>query len=191
MLRQILKFKEAILYVTIIFIGFVWLLMKIIPNITELVRTEKRIKTRTVELQKVTTKLEKIKKEAIENKKNVEERVKEFYKPEINFETNDMEYLLMVDDIVDMIKDSGVKIYALDYNYEVNSDDIVSQSGGKYMGCQLTLSLIGNYNQLKNLVIQFIKYPYLITINSIEIEPYEKDKKTLLSVIKITIYTEQ
>ena len=191
MLKQILKFKEAILYFIIIVGAFVWLLMQIVPQITLLVRTEKLIQKRTLELEKITAKLEKIKEEQKTKQKDIAEMVKSIYKPEIRFDTKDMEFLLMIDDIVNMIKDNNVKIYALDYNYDVQGDEIVSQSAGKYIGCQLTFSLIGNYNQIKNLIMDFIKYPYLITLNSVELEPYSKDKKLLLSLVKITIYSEQ
>ena len=43
MLKQILKFKEAIFYFAVIFSTFVWLLMQIVPQISELVKTEQRI----------------------------------------------------------------------------------------------------------------------------------------------------
>lgn len=191
MLKQILKFKEAILYLGLIFFGFVYLLMQIVPQVTELIRTEQKIKKRTVDLEKATEKLEKIRKEAQESKKNKAERLKQIYKPEIKFDKSDTDYLIMAEDIVGMIKDNGIKIYALDYNYEVSSDEIVSQSGGKYLACQLTFSLIGNFEQIKRLIMDLIQYPYLITINSIEVEPYQKNKKVLLSVLKMTIYSEQ
>ncbi|MBR1754530.1 hypothetical protein IJ732_06815 [bacterium] len=191
MLKQILKFKEAILYSVIIFGGFVWLLMQIIPQVTDLIKTEQKIKSRTVEYEKVSAKLEKIKEENRSNQIDEEERVKQIYKPDINFDNGDTAYLLMVDDIVGMVKDSNIKIYSVDYNFNPQTDNIVSQSGGKYLGCQMTLSLIGSYNQIRDLLIDFIKYPYLITINSVEAEPYQKDKNMLLSVLKLTIYTEQ
>lgn len=191
MLKQILKFKEAILYSILIFGGFVWVLMQIIPQVTDLIRTEKKIKARTIELAKVSAKLEKIREEQRANQVIEEERVKLIYKSDIKFESGETEYLLMVDDIINMAKDNGAKIYTIDYNYDPQSDNIVSQSGGRYLGCQITLALIASYSQIKNLLIDFIKYPYLITLNEINIEPYPKDKNTLLGVIKLTIYSEQ
>jgi Tfp pilus assembly protein PilO len=191
MLKQLLKFKEAIFYLIIIFGVFIWLLTQIIPDISELIKTEQKIKKLNVEFDKVTKKLEKIKAEVAENKKEEADRVKQIYKPEISFDSGDTEYLLMVDDIVDIIKDNGVKLYSIDYNYDVNTDEIVSQSAGKYNGCMLTLALIGNYSQLKNLIMDFIKYPYLVTINSIDMEPYDNNNAYLLSVIRLTIYSEQ
>ena len=191
MLKQILKFKEAIFFAVVIFGGFVWLLMQIIPQVTDLIKTEKNLKESNLEFEKVSAQLEKIKEEQKLNQQDEQERVKLIYKSDINFDNGDTEYLVMVDDVVNMIKDNGVKIYSLDYNYNPSTDKIVSQSGGKYLGCQLTLSLLGSYNQIKNLIIDFIKYPYLITLNSVEIEPYEKNKNILLSLVKITIYSEQ
>lgn len=190
MLKQILKFKEAILYSVLIFGGFVWLLMQIIPQITDLINTEKKIKARTVELEKVSAKLEKIKEEQLSNKKEEEDRVKLIYKSDIKFDNGETEYLLMVDDVINIVKDNGLKLYNIDYNYDLPSDDIVSQSGGRYLGCQLTLSLVGSYNQIKNLLIDIIKYPYLISLNDVEVESYQKDKNTLISIIKLTLYAE-
>ena len=191
MLKQILKFREAILYVIIIILAFTWLIMQIIPQVTELIKTEQKIQKREIELQTVQAKLNKLREEMKSNQKDKEERIKNIYKSEIKFDSQDSEYLVMIDDIVDIIKNNNLKIYALDYNYNVVADEIVAQSLGKYLGCQLTLSLIGNYNQLKDFIIDMIKYPYLVKINSLEIEPYAKDKKLLLSYLKITIYTEQ
>lgn len=191
MLRQILKFKEAIFYSVVIFSAFVWFLMQIFPQIQDLIRTEKNIKKRTAELARLTAKLEKIKQDAISNRRDEEDRVKSIYRSDIKFENGDTEYLLMIDDIIGMIRDNGLKVYSIDYNYDPSSDVIVSQSGGKYLGCQLTISLIGSYSQIKNLIIDCIKYPYLIMLNSVETEPYHKDKNVLLSVVKLTIYSEQ
>ena len=191
MLKQILKFREAILYIIIIILAFAWLLTQIVPQVTELVRTEQKIQKRTEELATVQAKLDKLREEMQSSEKDKEQRIKDIYKPEMKFDSQDSEYLVMIDDVVSMIKDNNLKVYALDYNYNVIADEIVAQSAGKYLGCQLTLSLIGDYNQLRNFFMDIIKYPYLITLNSIEIEPYTKNKNLLLSLVKVTIYTEQ
>lgn len=191
MLKQFLKFKEAIFYFVVIFSTFVWLLMQIVPQISELVKTEQKIQKRTVEYEKVSKKLEKIREEAKSKKEEEAERVKTVYKPEITFETADTEYLMMIDDILNMIKDNGVRVYSIDYNYDVKTDEIVSQSNGKYFGCQMKIAIISGYHQLQSLLMDLIKYPYLITLNGIETEPYDNNQKYLLSVITFTIYSEQ
>ncbi|RAI14782.1 MAG: hypothetical protein DKM22_07050 [Candidatus Melainabacteria bacterium] len=190
MLKQILKYKEAIFYSTIIFVAFVWLLMQIIPQITDLIRTERKIAKRTVELERVEKKLDKMREEVAAAKQTTV-KIKNIYKPEIKFDSQETQYLLMVDDVINMTKENNLKIYSIDYNYDVQTDEIVSKSSGKYLGCQLTLGLVGDYTSLKNLLMDLIRYPYLITINNLEIEPYIKNKKIVLGVLKVTVYIEQ
>ena len=74
-----------------------------------------------------------------------------------------------------------------DYQYNPNGDLFVEQ-GSQYFVCDVNMEIVSNYTNLGKLIQDIYQYPYYIRINQIEVYPYPKDKKILLSKISLRLY---
>ena len=50
------------------------------------------------------------------------------------------------------------------------------------------MELVSNYVNLGKLIQDLYQYPYYIKINELEVKPYEKDKKILISNLSLRLY---
>lgn len=89
-----------------------------------------------------------------------------------------------------MAKYNGLKIYAIQYTYNPPDDEFVKGATGKYNVCQLDMEVIVDYQDLESFLKDIYKYPYLINIDMIELTPYPKNKKILLTNLQIKLYSQ-
>ena len=65
---------------------------------------------------------------------------------------------------------------------------IFVEQGGNYFVCDVNLKLVSNYVNLGKLVQDIYQYPYYMKINNIDVYPYPKDKKILLTSMSVRLY---
>ncbi len=101
---------------------------------------------------------------------------------------NDTLFFTLYSDLIEMVRANTVKIKSIDYNYNPEGDVFVQQKGSPYFVCDVNLEVVSNYINLGKLIQDIYQYPYYIKINSIDVSPYEQDKKILLSSISLRLY---
>lgn len=185
------KYKEAILYIVFIVIGFVYAIVRVKPMIVNLYTIETDLKTKTTESADLDRTLEALK--ATEMQKNIEISVqtKKIYQPPEAGLDAESSFTVLFDDIIEMTKYNGIKIYSIQYLYNPESDEFVKGAVGKYNVCQLDMQVISDYADLESLLKELYKYPYLININKIELTPYAKNKKILLTNLQLKLYSKK
>lgn len=125
-------------------------------------------------------KLKKLKESVITSQKKI-------YAPVEDRLGNDTLFFTLYSDVIEMVHNNTVKIKSIDYQYNPAGDLFVDQ-GSQYFVCDVNMEIVSNYTNLGKLIQDIYQYPYYIRINQIEVYPYPKDKKILLSKISLRLY---
>lgn len=93
------------------------------------------------------------------------------------------------EEMIDVARDSKIRIKSIKYNYSPDKDPIVSDSRVGYNACEMTITAIGTYAQLKSFFGGMLAKPYLTRITNIRIEPWGFDRSILIAYFGLTLYT--
>lgn len=182
------KYKEALLYIFFIIISLVYSIIKIQPKIPSIIKIEKEISEKSIQVKDLERKLETLK--ASEKEKNkLSTETKNIYKSETSGEDEEASFTVIFDDVINMTKYNGVKIYSIEYVYNPPEDEFVKGAADKYNVCQLNMQIIADYPDLEGFLKELYKYPYLINVTKLELMPYPKNKKILMSNLQIKLYS--
>jgi len=181
------KYKDSIIYIVFILIFFIWTVVSLKPKITDLITVENDLRAKTVESADLDRKLEALK--ASEVERTVDSgQIKNIYKPDAPGLDAESSFTVIFDDIIDMAKYNSVKIYSIEYIYNPPEDEFVKAAAAQYNVCELKISLISDYQDLESFLKELYKYPYLINIDKVELTPYVKNKRLLLTNMQIKLY---
>ncbi len=160
----------------------------IVPKVDELKGLQTEIQDLTSkkdgknkELSIVKSRIEQI------NKSNVS-ALKKLFSPVESGLGDDTLFFTLYNDVIEMVHANSVKIKAIDYTYNPNSDKFVQAGKDVYFVCDVNMELVSNYVNLGKLLQDLYQYPYYIKINEIDVKPYEKDKKILLTTLSLRLY---
>ena len=130
-------------------------------------------------------------KDKINKLKNVKTTVlaKKIYAPTESDLGTDSLFFVLYTDLIEMLRNNSVKIKSIDYKYNPEGDNFVQYGKDAYFVCDIDLKLSSNFVDLGKLVQDIYQYPYYIKIRGIKIIPYEKDRKILLTDLKIRLYS--
>jgi hypothetical protein len=183
------KYREVILYLIFIIIITVGLIIKIKPQTIEAYQLAKNIYGKNRQIPDLERKLESLKTAEMQKMSRSEQQTKNIYKPENQSGDVESSFSVIFDNVIDMAKLNGLKIYSIEYSYNPPEDEIVSGAADTCDVCVLHMELISDYSALEEFLKELYKYPYLININNLELIPYPKDKKILLSDMQIKLYS--
>lgn len=183
------KYKTAILYTILIILGFIFALSRVQPCVVQIIDIEKNIGSQTSQVNDAKQQLDTLKKTQAEKESALQASAKNIFKPEITGSNPETSFALFFDDIINMAKYNGVKIYSIQYTYNPDDDEFVKGAPDKFNVCQVNASVISDYVDLEGFLKELYKYPYLINLDSIEIMPYPKNKKILLVDLQLKLYS--
>lgn len=165
--------------------------MKLQPKVVELINVEDSIKSKTVELADLTREVEALKTAEVAKEAQAAKQPKKIYKSDEAGLDTESSFTVPFDDVIEMAKYNGVKIYSIEYVYNPETDEFVKGAGGVYNVCQLNMQVIADYVDLESFLKALYKYPYLITFDKIELIPYQKNKKILLTNLQLKLYSQK
>lgn len=139
------------------------------------------LKDKQKELQIVQNKIKKI-------KDSISGSQKKIYSPVESDLGNDTLFFTLYNDVIEMIHTNSVKIKSINYTYNPETDEFVKFGKDIYFVCDVNMELVSNYVNLGKLIQDIYQYPYYIKINELEIKPYEKDKKVLITNLSLRLY---
>lgn len=113
---------------------------------------------------------------------------KKVYAPVDSDLGNDTLFFTLYNDLIEMLHANSIKIKSIEYLYNPESDAFVKFSKDQYFVSEVNMELVSNYTNLGKFIQDVIQYPYYIRIVSINIKPYPKDKKILVSDISMRLY---
>lgn len=129
-----------------------------------------------------------IKKKLKRMQESVMSSQKKIYSPVESKLDDDTLFFTLYSDLIEMVRANTIKIKSIDYKYKPAGDVFVKQKGSVYFVCDVNMDVVSNYVNLGKLIQDIYQYPYYIKINSIEVTPYQQDKKILLSNISMRLY---
>ena len=113
---------------------------------------------------------------------------KKIYAPQESDLGNDSLFFNLYNDLIEMLHANNVKIKSISYTYNPKEDEFVKFGKDVYFVCDVNMELASNYTSLGQLIQEIYQYPYYVKINNIDIKPYAKDKKILLTNLSIRLY---
>jgi len=193
-LKYLDMFKIALaIAVVALLIGIV-LLANIIPstityfgNKRKFTEAEQKLNQRQRDLE--TAKINKAKQDKLD-REGIE--LKAFYKS-INNTGNSTSDIIAgeIQEINDLIKYYGIKIYKVDYKYDPEDDIFYKEKKNDYGVCRVEMELFASYMKFQSFMKDLYKHEHFLDIQTIEINPYKKDKSILNIKVTLGLYAEK
>ena len=148
---------------------------------TKLEQEEKNLSKKKNELLTVQNKLKKLKDSITGSQKKI-------YSPVESDLGNDTLFFTLYNDVIEMVHANSIKIKAIDYKYNPETDEFVKFGKDVYFVCDINMELVSSYTNLGKLIENIQQYPYYIKINELDVKPYNKDKKILITNMSLRLY---
>lgn len=181
------KYTAAFIYIFFMVVILIFEIINLQPMVSQYFNIKNNIESQTLKQADLERQLDTLKKAAMEI--NLTAQTKNIYKPDTPGLDAESSFTVLFDDVIDMAKYNGIKIYSIEYAYNPADDEFVKGAPDKYNVCQLTMSIIADYADLESFMKELFKYPYLINIDKLELSPYPKNKRILLSNMQIKLYS--
>ena len=162
--------------------------MLIQPKFVESKSLESTIADKQAKVEDVQKKLSIVQAKIKKIKNSITSSQKKIYSPIEADLGNETLFFTLYNDVIEMLHANSIKIKSIDYTYNPSTDAFVKFGKDVYFVCDVKMDLVSNYVNLGKLIQDLYQYPYYIKINNLEVKPYEKDKKILLSTLSIRLY---
>lgn len=187
-------FKISLIVVAVTILAAIFLLTQIIPqaiaygdNKKKVTTTENTLNSKRIELQNAQKSKER--QEALDAE-GIE--VKAFYRGISNVGNSTSDILAgEIQEINDLIKYYGLKIYKVNYNYDPAEDVFYKEKKDLYSVCNVNMELFGSYMKFQSFLKDLYKHEHFLDIKEIEINPYKKDKSILDIKLTLNLYAEK
>lgn len=177
---------------TAFFIAFVVLIVIVIniimPKVNNLNDLKNEVTNKKNELSDLKNKADIVQKKIKRIKNSIMNSQKKIYSPIESDLGNDTLFFTLYNDIIEMLHANSVKIKTINYTYNPETDAFVKFGRDVYFVCDVDMELVSNYVNLGKLIQDLYQYPYYIKINNLEVLPYPKDKKILVSKLSLRLY---
>ena len=158
------------------------------PKVTELNSKKNEETQKQEQVNELQGKLDIVKAKIKKIKNSITSSQKKIYSPIENDLGNETLFFTLYNDVIEMIHANSVKIKSIDYTYNPEADAFVKFGKDVYFVCDVNMELVSNYVNLGKLIQDLYQYPYYIKINEIEVKPYQKDKKILITNLSLRLY---
>ena len=182
------RYYGVIVFVVAIVLLIFGAYMLISPKVIENTSLQSEIANKEEKLNSLESKIDIVKKKIKRIKDSIITSQKKIYSPVESDLGKDTLFFTLYNDVIEMVHSNSVKIKAIDYTYNPEKDAFVKFGKDIYFVCDVNMELVSNYVNLGKLIQDIYQYPYYIKINSLEVKPYQKDKKILLTNLSLRLY---
>ena len=183
------KYRETLLYAIFAGIVIYYVFMQVQPKVADFFDVQKSLNEKRNEIVDLERRVDQYKASATAKEIQLVSQIKKIYKPERPGLDAESSFNVMFDDVIEIAKNNGIKIFSMEYVYNPPTDEFVVGSPHKFNVCQLNLQTIGNYNDIEGFFQDLYKYPYLINMENVELMPYENDKTIVLGKLEVKLYS--
>lgn len=181
--------KTYYLYFLVIILVIAFCIYQIIPKVQTVSGNIARISEMEAKVNDLNVKyIEVQKRQNAENMKYENLEHKNIYKPEYAYSNSLLALNGMLEEITNMALKNDLKLRKVDYIENLTNDVIMANDPNSYNACGVKLSLIGPYIEFQKFLNELFIYPYLVNINTIDISPYQKDKRILIIDVTLHMY---
>lgn len=186
------KYKRyyGVIILGVIILLSVFLAYKMIaPNFIEIKELNNKLKKQEKIFEKKKKDLQIVKDKIKKIQNSISSSQKKIYSPLESDLGSDSLFFTLYNDLMEMVHTNSVKIKSIKYEYNPESDAFVKFGKQVYFVCDIEMELVSNYVNLGKLIQDIYQYPYYVKIENLAIKPYSKDKKVLLSVLSLRMYS--
>ena len=185
------KFQIAIAILAVTLLACIGMLAKTIPEVSKILEIQENYKTQTSSLADAERKLEELKKDAERKEAEDENVLKMFFKPISDGLDTEAAISDEFGEILQVMRDNKIKARSVKYDYAPQDDNFVKNAGNKYHVCRVTAEMIANYANFAGFLRELYKHEHFLDITSIEILPYQKNKRILLVNLQFKLYAQK
>lgn len=185
------KFQIAVIIFVAALLLAGFLIYKTVPLVQQIFDLQEQYKTQSSALVDAERQLENLKAEVARKEAENETALKLFFKP-IN-EGLDAEASISDEfgEILQLLRENKIKTRSVQYEYDPKDDNFVKNVPTKYHVCKITAEMIATYTNFENFLRDLYKHEHFLDILSIEITPYEKNKRILLINLQLKLYAQK
>ena len=184
--------KAYYLYFFVIALVIAFCIYQIVPKAQAVHQNIARIEEMEAKVNDLNVKyLEVQKRQNIENMKyaNLEQKI--IYQPQYAYSNSLLALNGMLEDITNKALKNQLKLRKIDYIKNLTNDVITTNDPNSYNACGVKLSLIGSYLEFQKFLNEIFTYPYLVNLNTIDITPYQRDKRVLIIDVTLHMYAKK
>ena len=186
---NILLKKYALFLVVIVLVLFLGIKFTV-PQFGNFFNSQSKIKAKKEKINDLKKNIEsaKIAKQRAEAKKDEPKITKLIYESEYKAADINVNFNGMLETILEIAKQSGLKVKTIEFKSIPESDVIVQNHSSELAGTLLSSQLIGTYSQFQTFLRDIYRHQYLMGITNFKITPYPQDKKILVIDIDLSLY---
>lgn len=185
------KFKIAISILAVTLVVLIALVAQIVPKVQKIIEIQDSYKTQTSALADAERKLEAVKADAEKKEAENEDIMKMFFKPISDGLDTEAAISDEFGEILQVMRDNKIKARSVKYDYDPQDDNFVKNVGSKYHVCRVTAEMIANYGNFAGFLRELYKHEHFLDISSVEITPYQKNKRILLVSFQFKLYAQK
>ncbi len=185
------KFKSVILIFVGTLVVFGFLLSRVIPTVTDLFKTNSDYNNAVQSLKDKERTLKDLQEKNEKASKENKEQIKAFFKPIEQGLDTEAVIANEFAEILTIIRSNAIKTKSIKYEYDPKDDNFVKNAADKYNVAKLDIELIGSYRDFERFLKELYKHEHFVDMSSMEIVPYQKDKKILLIAFQMKLYAQK
>lgn len=185
------KFKSIILILVLTLVVFGYIISKIVPIVTDIVKISQNYKTAVTTLADKERTYKNLKEKTEKAEAENQKTPKAVYKPiEQGMDTESI-VANQFAEILTFIRGNAIKTRSIKYEYDPKDDKFVKNVPDKYHVAKLDIEMISTYKEFEGFLKELYKHEHFLDISSIEIIPYDKDKKVLIIKFQLKLYAQK
>ncbi len=185
------KFKSIILILVLTLVVFGYIISKIVPIVTDIVKISQNYKTAVTTLADKERTYKNLKEKTEKAEAENQKMPKAVYKPiEQGMDTESI-VANQFAEILTFIRGNAIKTRSIKYEYDPKDDKFVKNVPDKYHVAKLDIEMISTYKEFEGFLKELYKHEHFLDISSIEIIPYDKDKKVLIIKFQLKLYAQK
>ena len=185
------KFQIAVVILFAAVVLIAYLIYQTVPHVQKIIEIQEQQKTQSGVLADAERKLANLRADAERRKIENENLPKQFFKPVTLGLDTEAAISDEFGEILQLIRENKIKTRSIVYEYDPKDDNFVKNVPEKYQVCRVTAEMIANYSDFENLLRDLYKHEHYLEIQSIQILPYEKNKRILLIKLQIKLYAQR
>lgn len=185
------KFKSVILILIGTLIIFGVMLSHVIPVVSDVFKANNDYSTAVNSLEDKKRTLETLKEKNEKASQENKEQIKAFFKPIEQGLDTEAVIANEFAEILTIIRSNTIKTKSIKYEYDPKDDNFVKNVADKYHVAKLDMELIGTYHDFERFLKELYKHEHFVDMSSMEIVPYQKDKKILLIAFQMKLYAQK
>lgn len=183
--------KKYFIYPVFIILALAYGLSQDIPLFGSYFTEHGNLKAKKSAVENLRRKVEIEKQNAMKEGDGLGENKKQIFEPQFKSAETMVNFNEMLETILEMAKQSGLKIKTIEFKDIPESDEIKQKHSAECNVALLATRMIGTYAELQNFLREIYRYQYLIGIYDLKVVPYEVDKKILIVDLSLSLYAKK